>query len=285
MVNTLSLEFSFMGVQVSLRIIIREINAKYVNFLMTKCINFLKQTSFLIFRTLCGILFSGYFIKIACWISPKMQPTKYLTYIFNFSILSLLLIYPYFFKAPYTYLSIILNPLFGAIISSLYIRYSNPQFSKIVTSVAMVLSALQASKAFVEVGLNGKAETFIACSWITCDLFKADWGFLFDSLTVTMLLVVTFVSTLVHIYSCSYMNEDPHIAKFMSYISLFTFFMLMLVTANNFLQLFFGWEGVGLCSFLLISFWHTRIQANKAAIKAMVVNRIGDFSNIQNNWI
>jgi hypothetical protein len=93
-----------------------------------------------------------------------MQPTKYLTYIFNFSILSLLLIYPYFFKAPYTYLSIILNPLFGAIISSLYIRYSNPQLSKIVTSVAMVLSALQASKAFVEVGLNGKAETFIACS-------------------------------------------------------------------------------------------------------------------------
>lgn len=245
---------------------------------MNNYINLFKHTIYtLIFRSLCGILFSGYFIKIACWISNRTQRIKYLTYSFNFSVLSLLLIYPYFLDVPYKYLSIILNPLLGAIISSLYIKYFNPQFSKSITSIAMILSAFQASKAFMEVGLNGKTETFIACSWITCDLFTADWGFLFDSLTVTMLLVVTFVSTLVHIYSCSYMNEDPQLAKFMCYISLFTFFMLMLVTANNFLQLFFGWEGVGLCSFLLISFWHTRIQANKAAIKAMVVNRIGDF--------
>merc|ERR1712024_299630 len=100
---------------------------------------------------------------------------------------------------------------------------------------------------------------------------------MFDSLTVTMCCVVTFVSTLVHLYSVEYMSNDPHLPRFMSYLSLFTFFMLILVTADNYIQLFVGWEGVGLCSYLLINFWFTRIQANKAAIKAMVLNRIGDF--------
>lgn len=92
-----------------------------------------------------------------------------------------------------------------------------------------------------------------------------------------MLIVVTFISTLVHLYSVEYMAHDPHLVRFMSYLSLFTFFMLVLITANNFFQLFVGWEGVGLCSYLLINFWFTRIQANKAAIKAMLVNRVGDF--------
>lgn len=92
-----------------------------------------------------------------------------------------------------------------------------------------------------------------------------------------MLIVVTFISSLVHIYSTEYMSHDPHLPRFMSYLSLFTFFMLILVTADNFIQLFVGWEGVGFCSYLLINFWFTRIQANKAAIKAMVINRIGDF--------
>jgi proton-translocating NADH-quinone oxidoreductase chain L len=93
-----------------------------------------------------------------------------------------------------------------------------------------------------------------------------------------MLVVVTFISTLVHLYSVEYMEKDPHLYRFMSYLSLFTFFMLMLITANNFLQLFLGWEGVGVSSYLLINFWFTRLQANKAAIKAMLVNRMGDFS-------
>jgi len=93
-----------------------------------------------------------------------------------------------------------------------------------------------------------------------------------------MLIVVTFISTLVHLYSTEYMEHDPHLPRFMSYLSLFTFFMLILITANNFLQMFVGWEGVGLSSYLLINFWFTRIQANKAAIKAMLVNRVGDFS-------
>jgi len=101
---------------------------------------------------------------------------------------------------------------------------------------------------------------------------------MFDSLTVIMCVTVTFISCLVHVYSIEYMNHDPHLARFMSYLSLFTFFMLVLISADNFLQMFVGWEGVGLCSYLLINFWFTRIQANKAAIKAMLLNRVGDFS-------
>jgi NADH-ubiquinone oxidoreductase chain 5 len=114
-------------------------------------------------------------------------------------------------------------------------------------------------------------------TWISSELLNFDWGFMFDSLAVTMCIVVTFISFLVHLYSIEYMSHDPHLPRFMSYLSLFTFFMLILVTADNFVQMFVGWEGVGLCSYLLINFWFTRIQANKAAIKAMILNRIGDF--------
>jgi NADH-ubiquinone oxidoreductase chain 5 len=113
-------------------------------------------------------------------------------------------------------------------------------------------------------------------SWIDSEFFNVDWGFLFDSLTAVMCCVVTFVSFLVHVYSVEYMSHDPHLPRFMSYLSLFTFFMLILVTADNYVQLFVGWEGVGLCSYLLINFWFTRIQANKSALKAMIINRIGD---------
>ena len=113
--------------------------------------------------------------------------------------------------------------------------------------------------------------------WIDSEMFTVNWGFMFDSLTVVMLIVVLFVSSVVHLYSTEYMGHDPHLPRFMSYLSLFTFFMLILVTADNFIQMFVGWEGVGLCSYLLISFWFTRIQANKAAVKAMMVNRVGDF--------
>ena len=108
-------------------------------------------------------------------------------------------------------------------------------------------------------------------------MLNVDWDFMFDSSTVVMCCVVTFVSSIVHLYFKEYMAHDPHLFRFMFYLSLFTFFMLILVTADNFIQMFVGWEGVGLCSYLLINFWFTRIQANKAAIKAMVLNRIGDF--------
>ena len=100
---------------------------------------------------------------------------------------------------------------------------------------------------------------------------------MFDSLTVSMFVVVNTVSALVHTYSVFYMEKDAHLTRFMSYLSLFTFFMLILVSADNFIQLFLGWEGVGLCSYLLINFWFSRVQANKAALKAIIMNRVGDF--------
>lgn len=113
--------------------------------------------------------------------------------------------------------------------------------------------------------------------WIFSNFLQIKWIFLYDSLTALMLIVVSSISTCVHIYSLEYMSEDPHLQRFISYLSFFSFFMLILVTGNNLLQMFMGWEGVGLCSYLLINFWFHRLQANKAALKAMIVNRIGDF--------
>jgi proton-translocating NADH-quinone oxidoreductase chain L len=113
--------------------------------------------------------------------------------------------------------------------------------------------------------------------WFNLGLLKLNWGFLFDQLTISMLLIITAISFFVHFFSLEYLKTDKNIKIFFAYISLFTFFMLILVTADNFVQLFLGWEGVGLCSFLLISFWNTRIQAFKSALKAMIMNRIGDF--------
>jgi len=115
-------------------------------------------------------------------------------------------------------------------------------------------------------------------TWIYSDSLNVDWGLYYDNLTLAMLFVVTLISTLVHLYSTEYMAHDPHLPRFMSYLSLFTFFMFLLIIGNNFIILFLGWEGVGLCSYLLISFWYTRIQANKAAIKALIVNRIADLA-------
>ena len=114
-------------------------------------------------------------------------------------------------------------------------------------------------------------------NWITSGSFSVNWSLRIDALTATMLIVVTSVSACVHLYSIGYMSEDKSIKRFMGYLSLFTFFMLMLVTSNNLLQMFFGWEGVGLASYLLIGFWHHKDSANKAAVKAFIVNRVGDF--------
>ena len=142
----------------------------------------------------------------------------------------------------------------------------------------MFLSFLISLFAFYEVALIGCFVYIKLTTWISSEVLNVDWGFMFDSLTVSMCVVVTFISFVVHLYSTEYMSHDPHLPRFMSYLSLFTFFMLILISADNFLQLFVGWEGVGLCSYLLINFWFTRIQANKAAIKAIILNRIGDFS-------
>lgn len=175
------------------------------------------------------------------------------------------------------YLTIVFLPLLGAITAGFFGFFLGSRGAGIVTICAVASSCVLSCCAFYEVGL-GLCPTYVRLmTWLELDFFHVDWAFCFDSLTVVMLVVVTFVSTLVHVYSTEYMGGDPHLPRFMSYLSLFTFFMLILVTADNFVQMFVGWEGVGLCSYLLINFWFTRIQANKAAIKAMLVNRVGDF--------
>nr|YP_010165719.1 NADH dehydrogenase subunit 5 [Imasa heleensis]QRR29732.1 NADH dehydrogenase subunit 5 [Imasa heleensis] len=176
------------------------------------------------------------------------------------------------------YLLIVLLPAIGSFISGFFGRYLGKQGSMIVTTGSVLFSCIFSFIAFYEVGLAHSPVYIELMSWINSGFLNVNWGFQFDSLTVTMLIVVTVVSTLVHIYSIEYMYHDPHIPRFFSYLSLFTFFMLVLVTSNNFVQLFVGWEGVGVSSYLLINFWFTRIQANKSAMKAMIVNRVGDFA-------
>nr|YP_010241706.1 NADH dehydrogenase subunit 5 [Rhizosolenia setigera]QTI82394.1 NADH dehydrogenase subunit 5 [Rhizosolenia setigera]WAQ69957.1 NADH dehydrogenase subunit 5 [Rhizosolenia setigera]WAQ69993.1 NADH dehydrogenase subunit 5 [Rhizosolenia setigera]WAQ70029.1 NADH dehydrogenase subunit 5 [Rhizosolenia setigera]WAQ70065.1 NADH dehydrogenase subunit 5 [Rhizosolenia setigera] len=175
------------------------------------------------------------------------------------------------------YLLLVFLPLFSSITAGLFGRKIGPKGSSFLTVLCLLITCLISCFLFIEVALNNSSVYINLIKWIDCDLFQVDWGFLFDTLTVSMCFVVTFVSFLVHLYSTEYMSHDPHLPRFMSYLSLFTFFMLILVTADNFVQMFVGWEGVGLCSYLLINFWFTRIQANKAALKAMIVNRIGDF--------
>lgn len=175
------------------------------------------------------------------------------------------------------YLLVIFLPLLSSITAGLFGRYIGPKGASLITVSCLFTTFGISLLIFYEVGLIGCCTYINLTKWIDSDFFNVDWGFLFDSLTAVMCCVVTFVSSLVHLYSTEYMSHDPHLPRFMSYLSLFTFFMLILVTSDNFVQMFVGWEGVGLCSFLLINFWFTRIQANKAAIKAMVVNRIGDF--------
>ena len=164
----------------------------------------------------------------------------------------------------------------GSLLAGLFGRFLGFKGGALVTTTAVLISTLLSLIAFYEVALCGSHCTVSLGSWFSCEMLDTGWGFYFDTLTVVMLLVVTSVSSLVHIYSLSYMSHDPHIPRFMCYLSIFTFFMLMLVTADNFLQMFFGWEGVGLASYLLINFWFTRLQASKASIKAMLLNRVGD---------
>jgi NADH-ubiquinone oxidoreductase chain 5 len=175
------------------------------------------------------------------------------------------------------YLNIVFLPLCGSLFAGLGGRFLGPKGSSLVSTGCLGLTALLSLFAFFEVGFIGSKCIFRLIPWINADLFNVSWGFLFDTLTVTILVVITFISFFVHMYSIEYIGNDPHLPRFISYLSLFTFFILILVSADNFLQIFLGWEGVGLCSYLLINFWFTRIQANKAAIKAMLVNRIGDF--------
>jgi proton-translocating NADH-quinone oxidoreductase chain L len=157
-------------------------------------------------------------------------------------------------------------------------RYSNNYYMSFFASILILCSFFISIFIFYEVTLC-HSPTYIYCgNWITTNLLEIQWTFAFDSLTSIMLIVILSISTCAHFYSIEYMLYDPHQIKFMSYLSLFTFFMLLLVTSSNFIILFLGWEGVGICSYLLINFWHTRVAANKSAIMAMFVNKIGDIS-------
>ncbi len=149
--------------------------------------------------------------------------------------------------------------------------------SQWITSGSLLLSMVLSWVVFNDVALEGNAYTVQLMTWIQSGDLELNWAFKVDTLTAVMLVVVTTVSAMVHVYSIGYMHHDPDVPRFMAYLSLFTFAMLMLVTADNLVQLFFGWEGVGLASYLLIGFWYTKPSANAAAIKAFVVNRVGDF--------
>ncbi len=174
-------------------------------------------------------------------------------------------------------ISIIALPLIASIISGFFGKLLGDRSSEIITSLLVSISAIFSVLVLYEVVVNQYQENIIIATWISSGSLEVNWSMKIDSLSAVMLVVVTSVSALVHIYSIGYMSHDPHKPRFMAYLSLFTFAMLMLVTADNFIQLFFGWEGVGLCSYFLIGFWFKKESANKAAIKAFVVNRVGDF--------
>jgi proton-translocating NADH-quinone oxidoreductase chain L len=173
-------------------------------------------------------------------------------------------------------LSIVFLPLLGSITAGFFGFYVGRQGSVFITTLTTFLSFIFSLIILKDSIIFQYEYVIYLATWINSGLFTCNWSFLFDSLTMIMLIVVTSISTLVHLYSSEYMSHDPHLSRFMSYLSLFTFFMIILVTGDNFIQMFVGWEGVGFCSFLLINFWFTRLQANKAAIKAMLVNRISD---------
>jgi len=174
------------------------------------------------------------------------------------------------------YLTLILLPLLGSIVSGFFGRKIGVNGAQFITCSAVIITTMLAVIAFFEVGLNNIPVSIQVFRWIDSESLNVSWGFHFDSLTVSMLIPVLIVSSLVHIYSIGYMSHDPHNQRFFSYLSLFTFMMIILVTANNFLLMFVGWEGVGICSYLLVCFWFTRIAANQSSLSAFLTNRVGD---------
>jgi NADH-quinone oxidoreductase subunit L len=175
------------------------------------------------------------------------------------------------------YSAAIFLPLIGALVAGLFGRLIGDRGAQIVTCACLLLSAALAVPIFYQVAILGQPRDVPVLEWITSGALEASWTLRFDTLSAVMLFVVTWVSSCVHVYSIGYMSHDKSIPRFMAYLSLFTFMMLMLVTADNFVQMFFGWEGVGVASYLLIGFWYEKPSANAAAIKAFVVNRVGDF--------
>ena len=174
-------------------------------------------------------------------------------------------------------IALLFLPLLASITSGFFGKYIGDRTSEIITSLFVTISAALSLFLFYNVIVNQYENNVVIATWISSGSLDVHWSIKVDALSSVMLVVVTLVSALVHIYSIGYMSHDPHKPRFMAYLSLFTFAMLTLVTSDNFLQLFFGWEGVGLCSYFLIGFWFKKDSANAAAIKAFVVNRVGDF--------
>ncbi len=172
---------------------------------------------------------------------------------------------------------IVFLPLAGFIYCAFLGTRFSDRYSQVITCSFLTVSSILSWIIFFKFFSTTETQTFHLLNWITSGDFLVNWSFRLDTLTAVMLVVVTTMSTCIHVYSIGYMSEDNSISRFMGYLSLFTFFMLTLVTSNNLLQMYFGWEGVGLASYLLIGFWHHKESANKAAIKAFVVNRVGDF--------
>jgi len=175
------------------------------------------------------------------------------------------------------YQAIVFLPLLGACVAGFLGRFITDRGSEVITTGFLMISALLSWIVFVQVGFDHQTIKVPIAQWITSGDFEVAWSLRIDTLTAVMLVVVTTVSSLVHLYSIGYMHEDEARSRFFAYLSLFTFAMLMLVTSDNLLQMFFGWEGVGLASYLLIGFWFKKPSANAAAMKAFVVNRVGDF--------
>ncbi len=175
------------------------------------------------------------------------------------------------------YQAIVFLPLIGCLIAGLFGRIIGARPAELITTLLLFASAALSWYAFARVGFGHVDERIVLFTWMQSGDLKVDWALRIDTLTAVMLVVVTTVSSLVHMYSIGYMHEDPHRQRFFAYLSLFTFAMLALVTADNLAQMFFGWEGVGLASYLLIGFWYQKPEANAAAIKAFIVNRVGDF--------
>lgn len=174
------------------------------------------------------------------------------------------------------YLSIIILPLLSSIVSGFFGRKVGVTGSRILGCLSIMTTTLLAITSFFEVGFNNNPVSINLFKWLDNESFNMVWNFQFDSLTVSMLIPVLIISSLVHFYSIGYMSHDPHNQRFFSYLSLFTFMMIILVTGNNYLVMFVGWEGVGVCSYLLVSFWFTRIAANQSSLSAFLTNRVGD---------
>lgn len=173
--------------------------------------------------------------------------------------------------------ALVFLPLVAALLTGLFVRQIPALLAQIITCGFMVTSAVLAGIEFHEIVFGSGPKVISLLPWIQSGTFTANWTLRADVLTAVMLVVVTWVSSVVHLYSVGYMSHDEHRQRFMCYLSLFTFFMLMLVTSDNLVQLFLGWEGVGLCSYLLIGFWYKKQEAGAAAMKAFIVNRVGDF--------